>query len=77
MDSLEELPPGIRMGCGVTASSVEEATALVQERVFGGKPLPQLREVVTDVDVSALDPSHVRVNMGNPVLRGIWFPLGY
>ncbi|MGK3959279.1 hypothetical protein WMF38_40320 [Sorangium sp. So ce118] len=77
IDHPEDLPPGVRMGCGVTAHTVEEATALIRERVFGGAVLPRIHEVVPDIDVSKLDPGHVRPNMGNPVVRGIWFPLGY
>jgi hypothetical protein len=73
----EDLPPGVRMGCGVTAHTLEQATALVQERVFGGAALPPTRIVVSDIEISTLDPGHVRPNMGNPVIEGIWFPLGY
>ncbi len=73
----EDLPPGVRMGCGATARTIDEATALVQQRVFGGATLPPIRRVVPDIDVSTLDAGHVRPNMGNPVVAGIWFPLGY
>jgi hypothetical protein len=72
-----DLPAGIRMGCGVTAHTHEDAGLLVQERVFRGASLPPITQLVPDVDVSTLDPGHVRPNMGNPAVRGIWFPLGY
>ena len=65
------------MGCGVTAHSVEEATMLLQERVFQGEEIPPISKLVSDIDVSMLDPGHVRPNMGNPVLMGVWFSLGY
>jgi hypothetical protein len=77
VDRPQDLPPGARMGCGVTSPTVEEATALVRERVFGGMDLPPIRRVVSDIDISTLDPGHVRPNMGNPVVRGVWFPPGY
>lgn len=77
IDNPEDLPPGIRMGCGVTARTLEEATALIQQRVFEGTPIPHVRKIVSDIDISMLDRGHVRPNMGNPVIPGIWFPLGY
>ncbi len=76
-DSAESLPPGVRMGCGVSAATLEDARAMVKQRVFGGAELPPLRAVVCDIDVSTLDPGHVRPNMGNPAVVGVWFPLGY
>jgi hypothetical protein len=70
------LPAGVRMGCGVTAWSREDAEALLRQRVFAGARIPTPQIVIEDVDVSTLDPGHVRPNMGDPVLRGVWFPLG-
>jgi hypothetical protein len=77
VDNPEDLPPGIRLGCGVTARSIEEGTSLIQERVFGGARVPPVTKIIVDVDISTLDGAHVRPNMGNPLLPGIWFPLGY
>jgi hypothetical protein len=74
---MRALQSGVRMGCGATARTLEEATAIVQERVFGGAALPPIRDIVSDIDISTLDPGHVRPNMGNPVIEGVWFPLGY
>jgi hypothetical protein len=33
-----------------------------------------VEHVVEDVDVSQLDAGHVLPNMGDPTLRGVWFP---
>jgi hypothetical protein len=66
----------IRLGCGVTAYSVDDAAALLGERVFKSG-LPKIRRVIEDVDVSKLDAGHVRPNMAPPNWRGIWFPMGY
>jgi len=70
-------PLGTRLGCGVTAQDVDEARQLVFERVFKGLAKPRIARVLEDVDVSSLDASHVLPNMGNALVRGVWFPLGY
>lgn len=72
-----DLPPGVRIGCGVTATSEEDALTLLRERVFCSQEIPLPKALIADVDLSSLDDGHVRQNMGNPVLRGIWFPTGY
>jgi hypothetical protein len=61
--------------CGVTAYSLEDALALVRQELWRtDEPLPSIREVIEDVDVSTLDPGHVLPNMGPPIWRGVWFP---
>lgn len=70
-------PIGSGLGCGVTAYSVDDALAIARERLFGGAPLPELKELIEDVDVSGLDAAHVMPNMGNVAVRGVWFPQGY
>lgn len=76
-DRSTELPPGVTIGCGATAFDRDDALAMLRERVFGSHDLPAPEIVVEDIDVSSLDVGHVRPNMGNPAIRGIWFPLGY
>ena len=71
------LPPGVALGCGVTAFSREDALSLVQETVFRGQSLPEIASITKGIDISKLDANHVLPNMGNVVLRGVWFPLGY
>lgn len=65
------------MGCGVTAFDCEDANRLLRELVFCVEAIPSPTNVVEDVDITSLDAGHVRSNMGNPVVRGVWFPLGY
>jgi len=63
------------MGCGITAYDVNDAYGFLREQVFpvfGEEPVD---EIVENVDVSKLEERHVRPNMGNPVVRGVWFPL--
>lgn len=71
-----ELPLGTRLGCGVTARDYDAAVELIRERLFDGST-PPVQSVIEDIDVSTLDPGHVRPNMGSPVAPGIWFPMGY
>jgi hypothetical protein len=63
------------LGCGVTAYNYDDAISLMKELVFSKLEMPPIRSVIEDVDVSTLDVKHVRVNMGVPVNRGVWFPL--
>ena len=60
---------------GVTALDRADAESLLAMSTFlAGRPLPAISEVVEDVDVRGLDPSHVIPNMGDPSIRGVWFP---
>jgi hypothetical protein len=68
---------GTLLGAGVTASSHEDALRLLRERVFSSCPMPPIKKIVEDVSIESLDQNHVRPNMGDPTLRGVWFPLGY
>ena len=70
-------PADLKMGCGVTGWTKEDALTQIRSRIFGAASLPQVAKAIEDIDVSTLDPNHVRPNMSSPVGRGIWFPLGY
>jgi len=74
---LEATRVGVGLGCSVTAYSYDDALYLLQSRLFRDTPIPPILKVAENVDVSTLDPGHVRPNMGVPIWRGIWFPLGY
>lgn len=77
IDSASNFPPGIGMGCGVTAYNYEDALKILDEKVFYQIKRPPFRKVVNNVDISKLDQGHVIPNMKPPIYRGIWFPLGY
>ena len=51
-----------------------DAERLLREAAFGGSPLPPVERVVEDVDIRELDARHVIPNMGDPTVRGVWFP---
>jgi hypothetical protein len=70
-------PSWLRKGCGVTAYNYDDAVQLLNERIFTDLPMPDVRQVIEDVDISTLDTAHVLPNMDIPVGRGIWFPRGF
>jgi hypothetical protein len=69
-------PSGVSLGCGVTAENERSALELISKSIFKGTN-PPIEKLVEDVAIADLDQKHVRPNMGNAAIRGIWFPLGY
>jgi hypothetical protein len=65
----------LSMGCGITAYDLDDAYGFLREQVFPTYGEEPVDEIVENVDVSKLEERHVRPNMGNPVMRGVWFPL--
>jgi hypothetical protein len=71
------LPPGIAIGCGVTAFSYDDAIKIMEEQLFKGLTRPRVSKVIENVTLHDLDQGHVIPNMKHLVNYGIWFPLGY
>lgn len=71
-DPSADVPPGARLGCGVTAVSRDDAERLIREGF--GCDLPPVRRVIKDVDVTTLDEGHVLPNIGDVSVRGVWYP---
>ena len=67
-------PSWTALGCGVTGVDRSDAEALLAASTLAEGGLPPVREVIQDVDVQTLDPGHVLPNMGDPSVRGVWFP---
>ncbi len=67
----------LSLGCGVTARDREDALGLVQERILAGGAPPPIEKITEHIDVSTLDMDHVLPNIGNVLVRGIWFPKGF
>ena len=65
---------GSALGYGVTAVDRHDAERLLRAVVFNDQALPDPVEVVQDIDVRDLDQGHVLPNMGDPTVRGVWFP---
>ena len=70
-------PGGALLGCGVTASSQEEAIVFLKEQVFNVLPFPNIKRCIENVELGSLDQNHMIPNMGDHRQIGIWFPLVY
>jgi len=66
-------PTPLNLGAGVTARDAGDARRLIGE-AFGGLAVADMA-VLKNLD--GLDQGHVIPNMGDILVRGIWFPLGY
>jgi hypothetical protein len=75
-DPFAELTP-LRLGCGVTAFTYDDALSLLKAEIFGVAANPPIATCIEDIDVSTLDAGHVIPNMGDVTVRGIWFPLAW
>jgi hypothetical protein len=62
------------LGVGITAYSEEEVRKLFAEAFGPGFKVKDVRTIHT---MDEIDQGHVRPNMGNHLVRGIWFPLGF
>jgi hypothetical protein len=69
-----DLPPGAALGYGVTAVDRADAEMLISAALLGGAALPDGADVAENVDVRNLDQGHVLPNMGDPSVRGVWYP---
>jgi hypothetical protein len=69
------IPSILNLGCGVTAYDLPDAQALLQRTVFPAYGDRCVKSITENIDISTLEEKHVRPNMGNPVVRGVWFPL--
>lgn len=76
-ESAFDLPPGIAIGCGVTAYSFEDALNMVRDKVFRNNVLPVINRQVEGIDIATLDQGHVIPNISDVRRRVIWFPIGY
>ena len=65
----------VNQGVGITAYSRMDAEAIFQETVEKFGLDVEVFEVVENVDISALDPGSVLLNMNPPNFRGVWFPM--
>ena len=66
-------PTALNIGAGVTARSDSDARRIANAAFAGGT----IATVVVVEDAASLDERHVIPNMGNILIRGVWFPLGY
>jgi hypothetical protein len=71
------LPPGMHLGCGITAYDQSDVMQIFADRVHISHPDLKIASVRRVLSIDELEQGHVRPNMGNFLIRGIWFPLGY
>jgi hypothetical protein len=69
-----DIPVGFRMGCGITASSRDDAFALLLKVWPAERDGPTISNIAEDVDLITLDQTHVLPNVGDATQRGVWFP---
>jgi hypothetical protein len=67
-------PSPLNLGVGITARSESDARALF-EQAWGTEYRIEIIEAVDDM--RSIEQNHVAPNMGNHMVRGIWFPLGH
>ena len=63
------------LGCGITALNLEDARKILRQALFPLYGDRAVRRVIEGVEVSSLDETRVRPRMGNPTVRGVWFPV--
>jgi hypothetical protein len=63
----------LSLGCGITAYNLDDARRMLRQEIF---PLYGDRatvRVLEGVEFASLD-ERVRLHLGNPTVRGVWFP---
>lgn len=74
---INDLPPGLAWGCGITAHDYADAISILKQKVFKDQHIPELKDHKENIDIRTLDQGHIVPNMKDPTWRGVWFPLGY
>jgi hypothetical protein len=65
---------GLGLGAGITAHSEQEACEIAAAN-FGNDI--EVKSVSTINTADEIEQNHVRPNMGNLLIRGVWFPKGF
>jgi hypothetical protein len=64
------------LGIGVSAPTLDEATALAEQFRRANWASASLGIPINDVDIRELDQKHVIPNIGPVAVPGLWFPRG-
>lgn len=67
---------GTLLGVGITTNSKDRALLLLKKKVFKGA-LPRIIKTIEGVNIEDLDENHVKSNMADIDIEGIWYPLGF
>ena len=63
----------LSLGCGITAYNLDDARS--REEIFPLYGDRTVARVIEGVEVASLDETGVRRRLGNPAVRGVWFPV--
>jgi hypothetical protein len=63
--------------CGVTAYTFDDAVSVLRATLFAQGDMPEIGEVVANIDIRSLDRAQIRSNMESPLWRGVWYPKGH
>jgi hypothetical protein len=69
-----ESPSALNLGCGITAYDRSDAERMLHDTVFSIFAERVVAQVVENIDVTTLEKNHVLPNLGNPAVRGVWYP---
>ena len=67
-------PSYFNLGVGITANSKQDALEILSNTLPEAPPVAGVAPIR---DMRELDQAHVAPNMGNWLLRGVWFPRGH
>jgi len=65
----------LSLGCGITAYNLDDARRMLRQEIvplYGDRTVAR---VIEGVEVASLDETGVRRCLGNPTVRGVWFPV--
>ena len=63
------------LGCGITAYNLDDARRMLRQEIFPLYGDRTVARVIEGVEVASLDETGVRRRLGNPAVRGVWFPV--
>lgn len=69
-----KLPVGTKLGCGVTAYDKDDAINMMKKLIFKGWDKIPISLIKENISLDDLEQNHVKPNIGNIMVRGIWFP---
>ena len=64
----------LSLGCGITAYNLDDARRILRQEIFPLYGDRTVARVIEGVEVASLDETGVRRRLGNPAVRGVWFP---
>ena len=65
----------LSLGCGITAYNLDDARRMLRQEIFPLYGDRAVARVIEGVEIASLDETGVRRRLGNPAVRGVWFPV--